>query len=207
MPKVNNLRYKEFIEKGTIQLFSMDELEAGLAKAKNSKYGRLGMNYCITQYYTGGRPVEILQLKPKHFEKKGKYLNIQIPTAKRGVARLISLPFARKHVSELWKYSQSVYDDVYLFYDLVSSKQRTYINKKGVVKRYTIITDKVYYNITKWFDMNPYFFRHSRMSSLSQNGATMEELRQFKGAKRYDSIYPYLHMSSDISQKIGNRIK
>lgn len=206
MPKVNDLRYREFLDKGVIELFSMDELDKALLKASNSKFGNLGRAYLICQYYMGARPVEILQLKARHFEKKGNYLRIQVPTAKRGVARVVSIPFSKKHVTELYKYATSIFDDVYVFYDLVSHKTRTYINKKGVTKRYIVITDKVYYYIKKWVGITPYFLRHSRLSSLSQNGANPEELRQFKGCKRYDSVMPYLHMSRKVSESIGRKL-
>lgn len=206
MPKIVDARYKEFLEKGVIELFSMEELDKGLIKAGRSKFGNQARAFLICLYYCGARPVELLQLKPTNFEKKKNYLTIQIPTAKRGVPRVISLPVARKHVTELTKYVSGLFEDIYIFYDLISHKTRLYDSKKGR-KQYTIITDRVYYYIKKWLQVNPYFLRHSRMSSLSQNGADMNELRQFKGAKSFDSIYPYLHMSSQVSQKIGRRLK
>jgi integrase len=207
MPKIVNQRYREFLEKGVIELFSMDELDKGLIKAGRSKFGKQARAFLIALYYCGARPVELLQLKPMNIEKKKNYLTIQIPTAKRGVPRVISLPFARKHVTELYKYSASLFDDVYIFYDLISYKTRYYDTKKGIKKQYVIITDRVYYYIKKWLGVNPYFLRHSRLSSLAQNDASMNELRQFKGAKSFDSVYPYMHMSSKMSQNIGRKLK
>ena len=207
MPKIVDKRYKEFLEKGAIELFSMDELDKGLVKAGRSKYGKQARAFLIALYYTGARPVELLQLKPNHFTKKKNYLTIQIPTAKRGVPRVISLPITRKHVTELYKYALSLFEDLNIFYDLVSYKVRYYTTKKGDKKQYTIITDRVYYYIRKWLGVNPYFIRHSRMSSLSQNGASMNELRLYKGAKSFDSVYPYLHMSSQLSEKVGRKLK
>ncbi len=207
MPKIMNERYKEFLEKGSIELFSMEELEKGLKFAGKSKFGKQARAFLIALYYTGARPVELLQLKATHFSKKKTYLTIQIPTAKRGMPRIISLPFSRKHIKELYQYVSTLFEDINVFYDLVSYKIRYYETKKGDKKRYTIITDRVYYYIRKWVGVNPYFLRHSRLSSLSQNGADMNEMRLFKGAKSFDSVYPYLHMSSQLSEKVGRKIK
>jgi integrase len=226
MPKIKDERYKEFLEKGSINLFSMDELDKGLKVAGQSKFGRMARAFLITLYYTGARPVEILQLKPTNFEKKKTYLTIQIPTAKRGVPRVVSIPFARKYAKELWQYTESLFEDIYVFYDLISRRNRVYKPKQEQSNKYgksyiyhegekeakkdtvnVVITDRVYYYVKKWTGVNPYFLRHSRMSALSQNGADMNELRQFKGAKSFDSVYPYLHMSSQVSQKIGRKLK
>jgi len=207
MPKIINKRYGEFKKKGSIKLFNIDELNKGLIKAGQSKYSNMGKAFLILLYYTGARPIELLQLKPEHFEKKSTYLTIQIPTAKKGVPRVISIPFVRKHIKKLYKYVQGVYKEVYIFYDLISKRIRYYKTKFGDIKKYIIITDKIYYHIKKWINVPPYFLRHSRMSALSQNGADLIELQHFKGSKRTDSVLPYLHMSSKISQKIGRKLK
>lgn len=207
MPRIVNERYKEFISKGSIELFTIEELEKGLIKAGRSRFGNMGKAFLIMLYYTGARPIELLQLKPKQFEKKGTYLTIQIPTAKRGVPRIISIPFARKYVTELYRYVQGVYEEVYIFYDLISKRSREFKTKKQEIRDYVVITDRVYYYIKKWINVNPYFLRHSRMSALSQNGADLIELQHFKGSKRTDSVLPYLHMSSKISEKIGRKLK
>lgn len=207
MPKIVNERYKQFLEGSGIELFSMDELDKGLRNAAKSKFGKQARAFLITLYYTGARPVELLQLKPKDFEKKKTYLTIKIPTAKRGVSRTLSLPLSKKYVNELFKYATSLFDDVYIFYDLISHKIRYYDTKKGDRKQYTIITDRVYYYIKKWLGVNPYFLRHSRLSSLSENDASINELMLFKGAKDVNSISPYLHMSSKLSKQIGRKLK
>jgi len=38
----------------------------------------------------------------------------------------------------------------------------------------------------------PYHFRHSVMTWLSRNGATLDQLKHFKGAADYKSIWPYI---------------
>jgi len=207
MPRIVNERYREFLDKGSIDLFEMEDLNKGLVIAGKSRLGKQGRAFLIALYYTGARPVELLQLKPSNFEKKKNFITIQIPTAKRGVPRVISIPIARKHATELWNYVNTLFEDIYIFYDMTSHRIRKHKTQKGDIKQYTIITDRVYYYINKWLGVNPYFLRHSRMSALSQNGADLNELRQFKGAKSFDSVYPYLHMSSKVSQKIGRRLK
>ena len=207
MPKIMNERYKEFVDKGTINLFSMEELDKGVKVAGRSRFGNMARAFLIALYYTGARPVELLQLKPTHFEKKKSYLNIHIPTAKRGKPRMISIPMARKYVTELFKYANSLFDEVYIFYELASKRTRTSQSKSGEIKEYVIITDRIYYYIKKWLDVNPYFLRHSRMSSLMQSGIDLIGLQQFKGSKRPDSVMPYLHMSSQMAEKIGRKLK
>lgn len=39
----------------------------------------------------------------------------------------------------------------------------------------------------------PYNFRHSRMTLLAEKGASIEELKRFKGARTDHSVRPYLH--------------
>lgn len=207
MPKIKNERYKEFIDKGTINLFSMDELDKGLIKAGSSKHGRMARAFLIALYYTGARPVELLQLKPTNFEKRKSSLLIQIPTAKRGKPRVLLIPMSRKHVTELWKYASSLFEEIYIFFDLISDRKKYFKTKEGHTKQYTIITDRIYYYIKRWIGVNPYFLRHSRMSALSQNGASLLELQHFKGSVRPDSVMPYLHMSTEIAEKIGRKLK
>jgi len=207
MPKVVNERYSEFLKSGTINLFTLNELEVGLKKASLSKFGNMGRAFLIALYYTGARPVELLQLKPTNFAKNKSYLTIQIPTAKKGRARMLSIPMNKKYVTELYKYATSLFDEVYIFYELASRRTRTYKDRKNDIKEYVIITDRVYYYIKRWLGLNPYFLRHSRMSSLSQNGTDLMQLQFFKGSKRVDSVYPYLHMSKQVSEKIARNIK
>ena len=97
MPKIVNERYKEFIDKGDIKVFSMEELDKGIKKAGASKYGKMARAFLIALYYTGARPIEILQLKPSNFTKDKTYMVIKIPTAKKGRTRLVSIPMARKY--------------------------------------------------------------------------------------------------------------
>ena len=208
MPKIINERYKEFIEKGTINLFSMEELDKGLVKAGRSKFGNMARAFLIVLYYTGARPVELLQLKPTNFTKTKSFLDINIPTAKKGKARMVSIPMSRKYVTELFKYASSLFDEIYIFYELISKRTKVIPSKKtGELKEYIVNTDRVYYYIKKWIDVNPYFLRHSRMSSLMKGGIDMIGLQQFKGTIRPDSVMPYLHMSKQMAQKIGRKLK
>jgi len=207
MPKITNERYKNFIKTGVIKLFEMDELDKGLKIAGLSKFGKEARAFLIIIYYTGARPIELLQLKASNFKKDKNDLEIQIPTAKNGRPRMVSIPFARKYVKELYDYVNSFMPDILVFYDLISRKERKYTKKNGETIIYIVITDKIYYYMTKWIGLNPYFFRHNRMSSLAQNGLDLIDLQQFKGAKRVDSVMPYLHMSKNIAKKIGRKIK
>jgi len=185
----------------------MEELDKGIKKAGASKYGKMARAFLIALYYTGARPIELLQLKPSDFKKDKTYMVIKIPTAKKGRTRLVSIPMSRKYATELWKYATSLFDEIYIFHSLASRRTREYETKKGIKIINVVITDRVYYYINRWTGLNPYFFRHSRMTSLMQDGATLLELQQFKGSKSADSVMPYLHSSGDMSKKIGRRLK
>ena len=99
-----------------------------------------------------------------------------------------------------------------LFPHFINKYVRHYVNKKGEIKEVEETTNKVYYHVKKWFEgvlpdsIPPYFLRHNRWSKLSEKGVDLNTLRMLKGSKTYDSITPYLHLSSDLSKKAARHI-
>lgn len=212
MPKIKNPSYKQFIEKGIIEYITLDHIKQAL-KNVTGKHMREGRNLIAILYYTGARPNEILQLKSKNLTLSGSYLKIQVSGSKGGLPRPIHLPMRHALVKELWNYSQSIFSEMYLFYHFKNKSKRTRINKKKEITTNTCTTDKLRYYFKKWFDnvieggINPYFLRHNRFSKLSDKGASLEEIRMIKGSRTIESVYPYLHQSTQTSKKIAKKIE
>jgi hypothetical protein len=41
---------------------------------------------------------------------------------------------------------------------------------------------------------------------MAANDATMEEMRMVKGSRTFDSITPYVHMSTDMAKKASKKM-
>ena len=51
----------------------------------------------------------------------------------------------------------------------------------------------VYYFIKKWFNVNPYYFRHSRFTQMIKAGASIEEVRLAKLGRTEFSTRAYVN--------------
>jgi len=211
MQKITNKSYRKFIDTGEIEPVTEEELNSALENVKG-RYKHEGRALLIMLYYTGARPVEVLQIRAKDVTKAGSYVLIRVVGAKGGLTRTIRLQYRRPLVKELYKYSNRVYPDMYLFFNFKGSYKRTVTTRKGTKER-TDTTAKIYYHFKKWFEgvregsLNPYFLRHNRFSKLMMKGATAEEIRVLKGAKSINSVMPYIHLSSDTSKKLAKKIE
>jgi integrase/recombinase XerD len=207
MAKIINKEYREFLDKGSIEILQEEDITNALNNimGKNKIEARALL---ILLYYTGARPSEVLDLKSKDLIVENNYLVIQMPGKKRGLSRPIRLRRKLKLVKEVWSYASSVYPTLLLFPNFRSNNKKQVINKKGEIKTYEETSNKLRYHFKKWFkkDMTPYFLRHSRFSSLMMKGADREELRIMKGSKTYESVTPYVHLSSKTSKKLAGRI-
>lgn len=210
--RITNKNYREFLDNGIMTILTEEDINKALSNVKG-KYTDEYKSFIITMYYTGARPNEILRLKAKSLEKKSNYIVVTVPASKRGLPRPIYVPYKHKLVKELYKYASKLFPDMYLFFHLRGNYTRTVINKKGEVKEYEEISSKVRYFFKQWFDnvieggIPPYYLRHNRFSKLMEAGATAEEVRLLKGAKSYNSVTAYLHMSTKSAKNIGRKIK
>lgn len=216
MPKIKNENYKQFIDKGLISILSYDDLKNALSNIKgiHGKYVKEGRALLIALYYTGGRPVEVLDLKPKQIQKKDTYVTIEMQAAKRGLNRTIFLPYRYSAVKELYQYATVLFSDMFMFFHYRGKNRKIVKLKSGESREYLVTTDKLYYHLKKWFNgvvdhktISPYFLRHNRFSQLAEQGLTPEELRQLKGSKTTSSVQPYLHLSSRTAKRIAKHIK
>lgn len=54
-------------------------------------------------------------------------------------------------------------------------------------------------------EITPYHFRHSRMTWLARNRATLDQLKQFKGAADYRSVWTYVNAQPFVMDKLLSR--
>lgn len=210
--RIKNKYYVEFLEKGTIQYINPEHIDKVTANlhCKNRDMA-LSLIYCL--YLTGARPVEILNLKSKDVVRDAQYVKIQVSGAKNGLPRPIYIKWSNKYAKHIYEYARQLMPEMYIHYAFRGKYVRTALSKKGIVKTYAEISRPVRSNFAKWFKdilgdepIVPYHLRHNRFSKLSEAGATPEEMRITKGARTYQSITPYIHMSAERGKKMAKNI-
>lgn len=207
--RIKNKHYKLFLENGFIEPISEDTIIKMLdnvpAKRRNQARALV-----ISLYLTGARPSEVLKQLAKNIKKERNYYVIEIiDTTKNALPRKVYVNNRNKLAMELYQYAESFLPDMYLFPDFIGSYARTYEKKNGEIVTYYETSRKVRFLLYKISEtviedgIPPYFLRHNRFSKLVENGASLEDIRQIKGARSMDSVTPYLHMSSKIGKKIS----
>lgn len=210
--RIKNKQYRKFLDEGIINLITEEDIVKVLNNI-NGKHIREARSLVICLYLTGARPVEVLSLKAKDISKSSRYVLVKVPASKNGLPRTIYLPFKNPLVKELLNFAVAIMNERWLFYNFRGNYKRKYITKKGFIKEYKVVSAKLPHFFEKWFSIlpygsvPPYFLRHNRFSQLSQAGASQNELKHTKGAKSYDSIQHYLHMSEESAKKVARRIK
>jgi len=209
--KIKNRFYRKFLDEGIIVTIKETDMLRALDNVKGirGKYVDEGRALLILLYYTGCRPNEALKVKAKDIEREKTYLKVKMQGSKGGYPRTIYIPYKHSMAKELFKYSSRVFDEMFLFFHYRSKYTRKVTTKSGEIKVRIDITDKLRYFFARWFketEITPYVLRHNRLSKLAEKGATMEQLRQIKGAKSFDSVMPYLHLSKEQAQKVGRKI-
>jgi len=203
LPKITNERYKTFFDstKEFIE-YSMEEFETNLKQIKYTNPYKQEQARClaIALYYTGFRPIEVIGLMPHHINKSLQDITITMKGAKHGIEGTIVLP-SDKYTKELYDYAKKQIPEYYIFNEFYSK----YINKPKY-KRFNKFTQtidevkgsynapahNVYYFIKKWFNVNPYYFRHSRFTQMIKAGASIEEVRLAKLGRTEFSTRAYV---------------
>lgn len=207
---VKNKHYKDFLEGHFIEILTEEHIKRVLNNIDH-KYKDEARALIIAMYYTGARPVEILNLKGQDVKKAGPGMEIYIRTAKRGKPRTITLSFHKRElVKELYKYASCAFPDAFVFFHFRTKHYKQYRTKAGIKTRLSI-TEGLYNWFKKWFkdvmDITPYYLRHNRLSQLAEAGATMQELQYFKGSRSPSGVYPYVHGSRQQSKRLSRLIK
>jgi integrase len=213
MPTIKNKYYNEFINNGFIEFVTPQMYEQAYQNIIGSRNGRQARALLTVLYYTGARPAEALSLKAMDFSKDNKLLSIRIPPLKHGLSHTVMIPLKKPHVTELYEYSRNLMPNVLIFFNFRGHYVRTHKKHNGEIIQYEEISRRLRYHFIKWFNpviegsITPYYLRHNRLSSLSAKGASIEELRNFKGAKTTASVMPYLHLSRTAAKKISRLIE
>lgn len=217
MGKIKNQNYRKFLDHGEIETLGRGDLTSAL---KNVGKGRHDSNHLrearallITLYFTGARPAEVLEIRAKDVQHEDSYVTIKVVGKKGGLTRKIYLPFKDKYAREVYDYATGVFNDMLLFYHFRSAYQRTTKGEDGEIHKRVDTTDKLRYWVKKWFtgvvpgSITPYFLRHNRFSKLAERGVDINDIRVLKGAKRVDSVIPYVHLSTKKAKDLARHIK
>jgi site-specific recombinase XerD len=212
MTQISNKRYRQFLDTGIFESISEADVKIALSRIRGS-HVKEGRALLIGLYYTGCRPNEMLKLKSHHVKDNGdSYYKVLLHGSKGGLPRTIYLQKKRAMVKEFAEYCLSLPPDMYAFFHYRDNYVRLRDDKKGNEKSRLECTNKLRWFFKIWFGfvpggITPYFLRHNRFSKLSEKGASMEELRQIKGSKSFDSVYPYLHLSSKTAKSVAKKIE
>lgn len=210
--KINNKHYRKFLDDGIIKVLNEDEIILALNNVGHF-HRKEARSLIILLYLTGARPNEILRLRSKDIIKEKSYCVVKVPGSKKGLPRSIYLSSSNKLTKELLSFVLCLHPDRILFYHFKSNYLRRRKKKDGSISEKIEYTDKLRYHFKKWFSVidpdsfTPYYLRHNRFSKLAMAGVNMTELRMLKGSRTFQSIEPYLHMSSDQAKKIAKKIK
>ncbi len=206
--RITNKLYRKFLDDGMIDIIKSEDIIKVLngIKGKNTKEAR-ALIICL--YLTGARPIEIFNIKAKDITKENQFILVKVPASKNGLPRTIYLQSNNSLARELFDFAISLMGERFLFWNFRGRSKQKYITKKGMIKEYTIISYKLRYHFNKWFNglIPPYFLRHNRFSQLSQEGASLDQLKHIKGARSFESIQYYTHLSTESAKKIARKIK
>ena len=189
----------------------------------------------ILLFWTGRRPSELVTLRPEHINKvtkKGRKFLLNIPTLKGGEQTLIPLPF-NKHTLQAYNYMKKFPPGFNCFYAFLGhrrNKVNMRLRKTKIIKIRTIHQDgtiteeeqheterepKIYFKQGEalghycllWTGRPAYWFRHYRFSHMAKNGASRDQIKDYKGAKTDESVKVYLHQSNKQINEMLKTIK
>lgn len=208
---IKNRRYRQFLDTGMFESVSEADIQTALLNIKG-KYIREGRALLIGLYYTGCRPNEMLKLKSNDVKDDDQtYYKILMKGSKGGLPRTIYLQKCKPLVKEFAKYCLSFPPGMYVFFHYRDNYVRLRDDRKGDERSRLECTNKLRWHFKRWFafipgGITPYFLRHNRFSKLAEKGASLEEIRQIKGAKTFNSVYPYLHLSAKTAKQVARKI-
>lgn len=214
MQRIKNKRYRQFLDTGMFESLSEADLLRAVGNVKGIKgqYVKEGRALLICLYYTGCRPNELMKLKSENVkDESASYYKVLLMGSKGGLPRTIYLQKKKLMVKEFAQYCLSMPPGMYCFFHYRDNYVRLHVCKNGEEKGKLECTNKLRWYFKTWFafipgGITPYYLRHNRFSKLSEKGASLEEMRQLKGSKTFNSVYPYLHLSSKTAKQVAKKI-
>jgi integrase len=180
MPKYTK-PWWDLVKNGIGQFITVSELDQLLKRCEL----KIEKVLLILLYYTGARPSELLELTKENFRITEKTLFVSIPTKKHGETRTIPLPLRNPRIRLVANYITTIPSGVKFL--------KTRFNSDHSIRNFVYkISDNKY---------TTYFFRHNLLSILANYGATVYELKTWKGAKSIKSVEPYIRLAGTDLKK------
>ena len=173
---------KEFDRKIELQ-----EVEAMINRAKQPSHKFL----IALLYLTGARPAEIIELKRRDFEIVANDLRVSLRTKKGGRPRVLPFDLDSPFVRELI---------------LPYLEQLPEAESLALPFRTTPHVRQIVYE-TSGNTLCPYAFRHSRLTRLAEDHATVPQLMMWKGSKNMSSVADYLFLDPSHLNEFKRKIK
>lgn len=221
MATIKNERYLRHFKKGKIEPIWPKEFYENLNKIESKQHlTQLLKDFFLLLYWTGRRPVEILELRGENFRRTTlkerdevwkDYLVIDADTKKGGKPVEIFLVFDQiPGLKEFWERISGAPADFPIFALLKCKDIQNvwWFSKKGkkMEKVYPRPAKLVYWWSKKYFGVPTYFFRHNRFSIMKNQGASFEDIKIFKGAKTMKSVEPYISPDEETLRALGRKI-
>ena len=203
MALVKNTTYRKFLDDGVIEVLTVEQFEEKLKNLRRRRPYELQAwrALMIFLYYTGASPCHSMLLFRREVRITGNWLIFDIST-KNGLVRTVYVSRSRPLVNELFKWINRLTPDLKVFAPCGHTRQ---VNVRG--KQYEVLTGSISVEVRKTFGFPAYYFRHSRLSSLGQQGVDRESLKVFAGVKNDIALRAHVHFSPLAAKKIGRKIK
>lgn len=197
------------MDTGLIDLYTEEEFKEKLEQIKPRKEHEAWRNFCILLYYSGRRPIEILELTRKQVDKKGRFITILFRTFKGGRGsltyyRVKKLPL----MLEFWEWFKNFFppERPFMVLGVTRRAKIRYKTKKGEEKEYPRTTANITHYFTQWFQVPPYFFRHNRTSAILEKGGTLQQAAHQRGTT-VQSTERYAHLSERKAKEVSKFIE
>lgn len=235
--RIKSERYRQFLDGQGFTPIEPAEFETFLANVKHKQLAEARALVILLYYSgrRPGEIVQLTQ--QGFAQEKGRLFKLMVPTIKGGQFQTIFLPrnphtievfnwikktFVPGRNDELFP---SFHSKTITWGKAAKREPSDNPRKKGKIirdeKGNPVMEPRAFerqtflhYWFKKWSGGLPseksitaYFFRHSRLTQLANQGMSLHELKEFKGAKDIQSVEPYLHVSGEQMKKWGKKIK
>lgn len=221
--KIKEARYASFFnEQDFMDTMNRIEFEEKLATVpvnlpqRQKQLAQEFQAYMVFLWATAARPNEIIRLKRKDFAQEGHFIKILLPASKGSNPRPVLLPSNDVLIKQAWKHINNCFPEVLVFHNLIGKaikhgatasrkKHGKVVKKDRYVSYYPVLTERVRGMSIKCFGVSPYFFRHNRLTIAAEK-LSFKQLKDLKGSKRDESVFPYLHKTRKEAKKISKEL-